>query len=124
MAKKKQLAGKQTKLAKLPLTQVLARQAEQSASPGLPPNPAGVGPELASLSFKKAGEGSAGHLAAAYFHVVQELAALRSQLQPAMVAPPEKAVPPPDLPDFHQLNLVLKQARQGLKDLYRILSQE
>jgi hypothetical protein len=40
------------------------------------------------------------------------------------VAPPEKAVPPPDLPDFHQLNLVLKQARQGLKDLYRILSQE
>lgn len=32
MAKKKQLAGKQTKLAKLPLTRVLARQTEETAA--------------------------------------------------------------------------------------------
>lgn len=123
MAKKKQLAGKKTRLARLPLTQVLASQTEDSAPWGPPLPPALSGSRQLSPPREKAAEGGAGPLAATYLYLCQELAALRSQLQPAAAGPPENAVLPPLLPDPHRINLALKQARKGLQDLYRLLSQ-
>lgn len=123
MAKKKQLAGKKTRLARLPLTQVLAGRTEDTAPWGPPPPPALSGPRPLPPSWERAAEGSAGPLAATYLYLFQELAALRSQLRPAAVGPPENAVLPPYLPDPYLLNLALKQARKGLQDLYRLLSQ-
>ena len=121
MAKKKQLAGKKTRLAKLPLTQVLAGQTE-AAAPFRPPPPLPFsGPRPLPPSWQRAAEGGAGPLAATYLYLFQELAALRSQLRPA-AGPPENAMLPPYLPDPHLINLALKQARKGLQDLYRLLS--
>jgi len=121
MAKKKQLAGKKTRLAKLPLTLVLAGQTETTVPWDSPPPPAFPGPRPLPPSWQRAAAGDAGPLAAAYLYLFQELAALRSQLRPA-ARPPENAVLPPYLPDPYLINLALKQARKGLQDLYRLLS--
>ena len=123
MAKKKQLSCKQTKLAKLHLTRVLARQTEETAAWEPSPSPPYAGPRHLPLSWRQARDGSAGPLAAAYFHVVHELAALRRQLQPDAEPPPKKASLPPGIPEPQQMDLALRQAQKGLKDLYRLLSQ-
>lgn len=123
MAKKKQLVGKQTKLAKLPLTQVLARHTEETAPLGRPIFSPSFGSQQLPLSWQKAGAGSAGPLAAAYFQVVQELAALRSHLQPDPEALPKDAGLPPHLPAPHQINQALRQAQKDLQNLYLLLSQ-
>ena len=113
MAKKKQLAGKSTKLAKLPLTQALARRAEEQLREQAPraDNP----PTL--------GDTASGPLAAVYLYLLQELAALRRQLTPG----PEPASPLPSLP-YHlfgapEIKRALTQARQGLHELQQLLSQ-
>jgi hypothetical protein len=100
MAKKKHFAGKKTRLAELPLTRVLAGHHEETAFPKTPASP----------------------LAAAYFALVQELTALRSQLRPDPGAPPGNlsppTLPPQPLSDPRHLKRVLKQARQDLQDLH------
>jgi hypothetical protein len=119
MAKKKQLAGKKTKLAKLPLTQVLASQAEEAASGGPPlasPGPWGA-PDRA-LEEPTA-------LAAAYLKLVQELKALRSRLGPdrdLLFSEPAPFTPP--LAEPSQIRRVLRLARKGLQDLHRLLSRD
>ena len=123
MAKKKQLAGKKTKLAKLPLTQALASQGEEIAPWGLPfdtPQPPAPG---VPFSREGAGEGGAGPLAEVYLHLVQELAALQSQLQPAAATPAGwRQSLPSQAPAPHRLRPVLRQVRKGLQDLHRLLS--
>ncbi len=140
MAKKKQLAGKKTKLAKLPLTQVLAGQAEEASPWGPPAAPLAALAPLAPLappaapeqpaarqlpfSWEEAQEGAAGPLAAAYLHLVQELAALRSQLQPgaARGTGSNPGSLPPQVPPPRQILGALRLARTGLQDLHRLLS--
>lgn len=125
MAKKKQLAGKKTKLAKLPLTRVLTSQTEEPVSLSPPPAPPALGPRPRPLAWDQVSQGVAGPLAAAYFHLIQELTALRFQLQPA-TAPPLDAphtLLPPHLPDPYQLQRALKQAQSDLWHLYRLLSE-
>jgi len=123
MAKKKQLAGKKTKLAKLPLTQVLASQGEELAPRGLPvdtPPPPAPG---APFPRGGAGEGGVGPLAEVYLHLVQDLAALQSQLQPPAATPTDwRQSLPSQAPAPHRLRPVLRQVREGLQDLHRLLS--
>ena len=85
MAKKKQLAGKTTKLAKLPLTQALAEQSEDAGRP--------VPADLRA-------HGGAEPLGAVYLHVIRELTSLLSQLQadPEGSGRPYQAFLPPQIP--------------------------
>jgi hypothetical protein len=122
MAKKKQFAGKETKLAKLPLTQVLANQGDETAPGGptwAPPTSAGP---MAYLS-PQPGEPAAGPLTAAYLYLIQELTTLRSRLLPS--ASLSWLTPQPALPrgltDRRRLAQALRQAREGLQDLHRLL---
>lgn len=127
MAKKKQLAGKKTKLAELPLTRVLSRQVEEEAAPWGPTLPAGP-PEAAarqiSLTWEELEEGIAGLLSAAYLKIIQELADLQAALPP----PAGEAALPPDpaspatLPPLPQLKQSLRQAREDLRHLQHLLS--
>ena len=109
MAKKKQLAGKKTKLAKLPLTQALAEQSEDAVRFVPPDLPAHVGAEP---------------LGAIYLHVIRELTALLSQLQadPEGSGRPYQAFLPPQIPKPAQIRQSLRLAQQGLQDLRLLLS--
>ena len=123
MAKKKQLAGKKTKLAKLPLTQVLASQGENLAPWGLPLDTPQSPASGVPFSREGAGEGAVGPLAEVYLHLVQEVAALQSQLQPPAATPTDwRQSLPSQAPAPHRLRPVLRQVREGLQDLHRLLS--
>jgi len=109
MAKKKQLAGKTTKLAKLPLTQALAEQAEEAGRhlPPVPPSP-----------------GAAEPLGAIYLHLIRELTSLLSELRvPEDSVQPRQTYLPPHVPMPQQLRQSLKIAQQGLRELHLLLSQ-
>jgi hypothetical protein len=123
MAKKKQLAGKKTKLAELPLTQALANHSQETAPPGPPeplPSRAYSQPQLSQELAKKE---EAALLAAAYFHLLRELTAFRSELCPpggaAAVAP---LLLPPQIPEPHLIRKALLEAQAGLQDLHRFLA--
>jgi hypothetical protein len=115
MAKKKQFAGKKTKLAKLPLTQVLAGQGGETAPGGqLLAAPA---PQVLPL---ERGEGTTGALTPVYLNLVQELLVLRSHLSPA--SPEFRIFTLPGEAEPHRLQQVLRQARESLLQLYHCLS--
>jgi hypothetical protein len=109
MAKKKQLAGKTTKLAKLPLTQALAEQSEDAVRP--------VPADLRA-------HGGAEPLGAVYLHVIRELTSLLSQLQadPEGSGRPYQAFLPQQIPKPPQIRQSLRLAQQGLQDLRLLLS--
>ncbi len=108
MAKKKQLAGKTTKLAKLPLTQALTEHAEEA---GRQPPPGHPSPGLAEP------------LGAIYLHLIRELTSLLSELQaPADNLPQHQSYLPPHVPKPQQLRQSLRLAQQGLLDLHLLLS--
>jgi len=115
MAKKKQLAGKQTKLAKLPLTRALAGQAAETALQGpVPVTPAPRTPEAPGPA--------ATPLTATYLELVQELTALRFQLGPDGVLPfPEIASLTVPRAQPLQVRRALGLARKSLQDLHRLL---
>ncbi len=124
MAKKKQLAGKETKLARLPLTRALARQEETGESPG--PQPAST-PVLDArqlpLSWADLGDGTGGPLAAAYLQTLTELADLKLELGADRPAPLRNfPTLPNSLPPARSLHQALRQAQKGLQALHRILS--
>ena len=128
MAKKTQLAGKKTKLAKLPLTKALANQTEEPAPWGPPPVGLPVSPPVAPrqlpFTWEEAQEGIAGPLAELYLHLVRELAALRSRLHPAAARAPgrhENSLPP-QVPSSPQILGALRLARKGLRDLHQLLT--
>ncbi len=109
MAKKKQLAGKTTKLAKLPLTQALAEQSEEA---GRSPMPA------------LQGHGVAEPLGAVYLHLIRELTSLLAELQaPEDTTSLPRTFLPPHVPKPYQLRQSLQIAQQGLRELHRLLSQ-
>jgi hypothetical protein len=110
MAKKKQLAGKTTKLAKLPLTLALAEQSEEAGGTRpMAPKPLSGGEPLGAV----------------YLHVIRELSALLAQLQgdsPDSLAL-RRPLLPPHIPKPQQLRQSLHLAQQGLRDLHLLLSQ-
>jgi hypothetical protein len=124
MAKKKQFAGKKTKLARLPLTQALTSQAEGEATPSPPPSLSLSLFTQAPLTWDEVGAGQGGPLAAAFLFLVRELAELKSALQ-ASTGPaganyrhylPARVPQPPGIKE------ALRQARQSLRDLQGRLS--
>jgi hypothetical protein len=121
MAKKKQFAGKKTKLARLPLTQALTSQAEAT----LPPIPR---PSLslftqASLTWEGVSAGHGGPLAGAFLFLVRELADLKLTLQssPGPVAANHLIYLPDRVPQPPGIMQALRQARQSLQDLQSLL---
>ena len=122
MSKKKQLSGKKTKLAKLPLTEALSRQMEE-----LQPAPPVAVPKLESaqptFSWESLEEGAAGLLAAAYALVVQDLLSLRKEVPWASEEELSSVEihPSTNLP-AQQVKQALRQAKEELSDLYRLLS--
>ena len=124
MAKKKQLAGKETKLARLPLTRALARQ--EGAGEFLGP-PAAFLPALEvrqlPLSWEDLGEGAGGALAAAYLETLTDLTNLKQDLGAKRDSALRNSPPLPEaVPPARSLHQALRQAQKGLQALHRILS--
>ena len=122
MSKKKQLDGKKTKLAKLPLTEALSRQMEEPVnnSPVIVPEVKSAQP---AFSWESLEEGAAGLLAAAYALMVQDLLSLKTEVPWASeeVVSSVQIRPNTGLP-AHQVKAALRQAKEELSDLYRLLS--
>jgi hypothetical protein len=120
MAKKKQFAGKKTKLAKLPLTQALASQVEGGATSTPPLSPIRRLP----LTWDEVLVNSGEPLAAIFLFLVRELADLDSQLQsgsdPSVAN--SKSFLPQRVPGRTQLAHALCEARESLRDLKGVLS--
>jgi hypothetical protein len=124
MAKKKQFAGKKTKLAKLPLTQALARQAESGASLSLAPSPSLSLFSQLPRTWDEVRAGRGGPLVAAFLSLVRELADLQGELQssPGSSTVNHRAFLPDRVPPHPQLMQALRQAWQSLQDLKSRLS--
>jgi len=122
MSKKKQLSGKKTKLAKLPLTEALSRQLEEPA-PDLPAAVPKVESVQPAFSWESLEEGAAGLLAAAYALMVQDLLSLKKEVPwtSEEVLPAVEIHPSTHLP-AHKVKQALRQAKEELSDLYRLLS--
>jgi hypothetical protein len=122
MSKKKQLDGKKTKLAKLPLTEALSRQMEEpvDSAPVMVPEVQSAQP---AFSWESLEEGAAGLLVAAYALVVQELLSLKNEVPWASeeAVPSVQILPRTGLP-AHQVKEALRQAKAELSDLHRLLS--
>jgi hypothetical protein len=122
MSKKKQFSGKKTKLAKLPLTEALSRQMQEPT-----PEPPATAPEVTnqqpSFSWESLEEGAAGLLTAAYCLVVQDLLSLRDEVPWASEEglDANDILPKSPLPAL-QVKQALRQAKEDLSDLYRMLS--
>lgn len=124
MSKKKQLTGKKTKLANLPLTRVLSQKMDTADwEPAPAPPEEGADSRQLPLSWERLEEGAAGLLAAAYLLILQDLAALQAELTvaPGQTPPPEHAIPV-NLPPAPRLKQALHLARVELSDLYHSLS--
>jgi hypothetical protein len=122
MSKKKQLDGKKTKLAKLPLTEALSRQMEEPVvnSPATVPEAKSAQP---TFSWESLEEGAAGLLAAAYALMVQDLLSLKNEVPWASeeIVSSVQVVPSTGLP-ARQIKKALRQAKEELSDLHRLLS--
>jgi hypothetical protein len=122
MSKKKQFSGKKTKLAKLPLTEALSRQMEEPAD-----NASAAAPEVPNnqptFSWESLEEGAAGLLTAAYCLVVQDLLSLKDEVPWASEEglDANDILPKSPLPAL-QVKQALRQAKEDLSDLYRMLS--
>ncbi|MFA5110582.1 MAG: hypothetical protein WC443_04170 [Desulfobaccales bacterium] len=124
MAKKKQFAGKETKLAKLPLTQALASQAEGAAAPRPSPSPLFSDIRHLPLTWDEVNAGAGDPLAATYLYLVRELADLKAKLQasPEPGSTNPRIFLPARVPRSPWITQVLRQARQSLKDLQDLLA--
>jgi len=123
MAKKKQFAGKKTKLARLPLTQALTSQAAGGATLSSPrPSLSLLAPE--PLTWDEVSAGRGGPLAAAFLFLVRELADLKLALQsfPGPDAADHRIYLPDRVPQYAGIMQALHQARQSLQDLQSRLS--
>ncbi len=125
MSKKKQLTGKATKLAKLPLTRVLSKKmGDAGAEPWNPtPEPAGADdrpdPQL-PLSWDDLEEGAVGLLTAAYVLIRQEVAALHALVHGQPGAEAVGAVQAPPLP---RLKEALRLTKAELQELSRMFAE-
>jgi hypothetical protein len=120
MAKKKQFAGKKTKLAKLPLTQALASQVEG----GLPSAPPLSPIRRQPLTWDEVFAGRGEPLVGAFLFLVRELADLTSQLQsnpnPSVADP--RIFLPQRVPGHTRLAHALYEAQESLRNLRGLLS--
>lgn len=123
MSKKKQLTGKKTKLAKLPLTAVLSQQLGEPANFPSPDAASDPRTQQLNLSWERLEEGAAGLLTAAYVLVVQDLLSLKAEVPWAgeESLSPEEIIPTTLLP-AHRVKQALRQAKEDLSDLFRFLS--
>jgi hypothetical protein len=118
MAKKKHFAGKETKLARLPLTQALTSQAEgEATSPPPRPSLSLLAPE--PLTWDEISSGRGEPLAAAFLFIVRELADLRSVVQsgPGVPEANHRIYLPARVPQPPAIMQALRQARKSLQDL-------
>ena len=124
MAKKKQFAGKETKLARLPLTQVLASQAEGGAVLSPAPTPSLSLFSQLPRTWDEVRAGRGGPLVAAFLSLVRELADLKWELQSSPGPSPvnHRAFLPDRVPPQPQIMQALRQAWQSLQDLKSRLS--
>jgi hypothetical protein len=130
MSKKKQLTGKKTKLAKLPLTQALSQQMteENSWDPASTPVDTAAAPVETTinqmpLSWERVEEGAAGLLAATYILLIQEFQNLQSEFPDvAGEAGAELLSQPANVPPIPQLKQTLSQIRDDLSELSRLLA--
>ncbi len=128
MAKKRQFTGKQTKLARLPLTRVLASQGDAQVTWDPPaPEPPRLGdtsPLPADRSVAPAVRIAAadGSLAAAYLYLLQELTALRSQLNAQAALIPRELPRPENFLETGRMKQAVLLTRRSLYDLYQFLS--
>jgi hypothetical protein len=124
MAKKKQFAGKKTKLAKLPLTQALANQAEGVGRATAPLTPAPSPSIRLPLTWDEVGSGGGEPLGAAFLFLVRELADLTFQLQssPNHSLVNHRFFLPKGVPGHLRLVHALSEARESLRDLKGLLS--
>jgi hypothetical protein len=124
MAKKKQFAGKKTKLARLPLTQALTSQAEGGAVLSAPPPLSLSLFTQAPLTWEEVSAGRGGPLAAAFLFLVRELTDLKLALQPSggSVAANHGIYLTDRVPQPPEIIQVLRRARQSLQDLQGLLS--
>lgn len=123
MAKKKQFAGKETKLARLPLTQALTSQAEGGATLSPPrPSLSLLAPE--PLTWDEVSAGRGGPLAAAFLFLIRELADLRFAVQslPGAAEANHRIYLPDRVPQASGIMRALRQARESLQDLQTQLS--
>ncbi len=124
MAKKKQFAGKKTKLAKLPLTQALASQIEGGGLAAAPlPPPVSPFRHLPH-TWDEVSAGRGEPLGATFLFLVRELADLTAQLQANANAARvnHRIFLPPQVPEPRRLVRALSEAREGLRDLKGLLS--
>jgi hypothetical protein len=124
MAKKKQFAGKKTKLARLPLTQALANQLEGGASGSpLPTSSLALSTQL-PLTWEEIEVGRGEPLMTAFISLVRELAELQAELRAPLGSPAVnlRTFLPDRLPPQPQVRRALHQARQSLLDLQSLLS--
>lgn len=125
MAKKKQFAGKKTKLAKLPLTQALASQVEARALSTAPSTPPPFPSRKFPLTWDEVLAGRGEPLAAAFLFLVRELAEINSQLQSTpdfSVMANHRIFLPQRVPGDRRLAHALSEARESLRDLQGLLS--
>ena len=124
MAKKKQFAGKKTKLARLPLTQALTSQDEGGADLSPRPRPSLSLFTQTPLTWDEVSAGRGGPLAAAFLFLVRELADLKLALQPSpgSAAATYRIYLPGRVPQAPGIMQALRQARQSLRDLQSLLS--
>jgi hypothetical protein len=123
MAKKKQFAGKKTKLARLPLTQALTSQAEGDATLSPPPARSLALFAQAPLTWDEVSAGRGGPLVAAFLFLVRELTDLKSALQASPGPAANQRIYLPDrVPQPPGIKEALRQARQSLQDLQGLLS--
>jgi hypothetical protein len=120
MAKKKQFAGKKTKLAKLPLTQALASQAARGAPSAALFTPPAVGQP--PLTWEEVSAGRGEPLVRVFLFLVRELADLNSQLQTAPLVVNHHLFLPPLVPGHTRLVQALGEARENLRELQGLLS--
>lgn len=122
MSKKKQLTGKKTKLAKLPLTKVLSQKMDEAEEwePALAP--AQENHRQLPLSWERLEEGAAGLLTAAYLLILQDLVALQAELPTSPGESPEAHAIPVNLPPLPHIKQALHLTRTELSELYHFLS--
>lgn len=123
MSKKKQLTGKATKLAKLPLTRVLSKKMAEAGEEPWDPLPAAVGeaeppdPQL-PFSWDDLEEGAAGLLTAAYALICREVMALHALVHDRPAAAYPEPAGAPSLTEIKQALLLTKTELQELSRIF------
>jgi hypothetical protein len=124
MAKKKQFAGKKTKLAKLPLTQALASQLDGGEISPAPLTSAPTPFRPRPLTWDEVNAGQGEPLGATFLFLVRELTDLTHKLQsnPDTAQINHRFSLPKRVPGHRRMAHALREALESLRDLQGLLS--